>query len=142
LTRRLAALVVLLGVASGLAGGCSKDEGSQEKFCAALPTTPDLSVLLEDLDTADPTQLDARLSKATDQFHRLAKAAPDPIADDVDTVADTVDEILGVVEDNLDDRDALRKELAARKARLLEAGPPAQRVVDYAKDVCGIDLGG
>ena len=36
---------------------------------------------------------------------------------------------------------ALRAELASRKAELLGAGPSAQRVVDYARDECGIDLG-
>jgi hypothetical protein len=141
LSRRLAALVVLLGIAGGVASACSKDHGSQEKFCAALPATPDLSALLQDLGSTDPAKLEDRLSEGADQFHRLAKSAPDEIRSDVDRVTETVDEILDMVRGHLDDPGGLRAELASRKSHLLAVGPAAQRVVDYAADTCGIDLG-
>jgi hypothetical protein len=139
---RLAAIVVLLAIVGAAASGCSKDHGSQEKFCAELPATPDLSSLLDDLGSASPTQLEQQLSDGSDQFHRLAKAAPSQIKADAERVRDTVDEILDAVRDHLDDPKGLRTELAAKKAHLLAVGPAAQRVVDYAADACGIELGG
>jgi hypothetical protein len=143
LRRRLAALVLLLGVAGGLVAGCSDDEGgSVEEFCAQLPDAPSLADLVDDLDTVEPEQLETQLSRGADQFDELQDASPDAIRDDVGRVADAVDEVLEVVQDNVDDRDALRAELAERKARLLQAGPPAQRLVDYARDACDVDLGG
>jgi hypothetical protein len=140
LRHRLAAFVVLLGVL-GVVTACSEDHGSKAKFCAALPTTPDLSTLLDNLDTAEPSQVEDRLQKGADRFRLLAKASPPEISDDVDQVAHTVEQILGVVRDNLDDRAALRAALAAKRPTFLAAGAPAQRVVDYARDECGVDLG-
>ena len=139
---RLAAIVVLLTIVGLAAPACSKDHGSQEKFCAQLPKTPDLTSLLQQLGTASPAQLEKQLSDGSDQFHELAKDAPSKIKPDTERVRDTVDEILDAVRAHIDDPKALRAELAARKAHLLAVGPAAQRVVDYAADSCGIDLGG
>ena len=139
--RRLAAVVVLLGVLGGAVTACSKDEGSQEQFCARLPETPDLADVVRDLDSAQPEQLDERLSNAADGYGDLEDASPDEIREDVGRVTDAVEGILDVVREHIDDREALRTELASRKADLLGVGPSAQRVVDYARDACGIDLG-
>ena len=139
--RRLAALTVLLCILGAGATGCSDDGGSKEEICAALPDTPDLESVVADLDTAEPDELDSRLSNAAKQFRELERAAPDEIHDEVQQVSDAVQEILDVVQDHLDDREALRTELASRKAELLDVGPAAQRLVDYARDTCGIDLG-
>jgi hypothetical protein len=142
LSVRLAAIVVLLVIAGAVASGCSKDHGSQQKFCAELPATPDLSSLLANLGSASPATLEQQLSDGSDQFHELAKAAPDQVKADAERVRDTVDEILDAVRDHLDDPKGLRAELAAKKAHLLAVGPAAQRVVDYAADACGVELGG
>jgi hypothetical protein len=142
LSLRLAAIVVLLAIVGLAAPACSKDHGSQERFCAQLPNTPDLSSLLQQLGTASPSQLEKQLSDGSDQFHELAKDAPKQIKADTERVRDTVDEILDAVRAHIDDPKALRAELAARKAHLLAVGPAAQRVVDYAADACGIELGG
>jgi hypothetical protein len=141
LRHRLAAVVVLLGILGGAATACSNDGGSEDRFCAQLPETPDLADVVRDLDSAAPEQLDDRLSNAADSYGDLRDAAPDEVRDDVDRVTDTVERILRVVREHIDDRDALRTELASRKADLLGVGPSAQRVVDYARDTCGIDLG-
>ena len=139
--RRLAALAVLLCVFGAGASGCSDDGGSEEALCAALPDTPDLASVVADLDSAEPDELESRLSSAAEQFRDLKGAAPDEIQGDVEQVSDAVEEILDVVQDHLDDREALRTELASRKAELLDVGPAAQRLVDYARETCGIDLG-
>jgi hypothetical protein len=141
LTGRLAALVVSVAVLGAATTACSQDHRSKERFCAALPTTPDLSTLLDDLDTAEPREVETRLEKGADRFRMLADAAPPAISDDVDRVADTVEDVLQVVEQHLDDPDGLRAALVRKKAALLAAGAPAQRVVDYAREECGVDLG-
>ena len=83
--RRLAAVVVLLGVLGGALAACSDDDGSQESFCARLPETPDLADVVRDLDSAEPEQLDDRLSNAADSYGDLRDASPDEIRDDVET---------------------------------------------------------
>ena len=140
--RRLAAAcgaaLVLLG-----APACSDDDGgSREAFCAALPETPDLATVLDDLEGTPPAELQQRLDDGAERFRDLEDAAPDAIRDDVGRVADAVEDVLAVVRAHGGDREQLRAELARRDARLLAAGPSAQRVVDYARMGCGIELGG
>jgi hypothetical protein len=98
--------------------------------------------VLDDLDGTPPAQLERRLDDAADRFGELEGAAPEPIRDDVARVADVVEEVLDVVNEHADDREVLRAELAERDARLLAVGPAAQRVVDYARRACGVELGG
>jgi hypothetical protein len=140
--RRLAAACAAALVLVG-APACSDDDGgSREAFCAALPRTPDLATVLDDLDGTPPAELEPRLDDGVDRFRDLEDAAPDQIRDEVGRVADVVEEILDVVREHADDREVLRDELTERDGRLLAVGPAAQRVVDYARRACGVELGG
>ena len=133
------ATVTLLGM---LASGCATHEGSQAKFCAALPKTGDLMSILNDFSSTDPAQLSRRFSTGLAQYRQLERDAPREIRGDVATLADAVEQILAVVQRHPDDLSAIRNELTGSRSVLVSAGKSALSVSNYAQAKCGINING
>ncbi|MEJ7583976.1 MAG: hypothetical protein WKF43_07785 [Acidimicrobiales bacterium] len=121
---------------------CTRSSGSKDKFCGALPDTDDVFALIDDLDATDSARLEQRFDAGLAEFRELERAAPRQIRSDVAVVADAVERILQAVQQHPDDMGAVREELGRSSASLLGSGKSALALRDYARDECGITLGG
>jgi hypothetical protein len=135
--RRLgtAALVLLVALA-----GCGKDEGSKAAFCARLDDVGAFERPFEAAFSTDNADASRRsLDQALSQFDHIVAAAPAIIEDDMELLADVLDQMRDRADksgggDRFDafadlDIDTTKVEAASRD------------VSRYAKRECGVDLG-
>ena len=130
----VATSLVLVVSASGLAG-CSDDEGDPAAFCAGVQEVQSIESLIG----AAPAEQDpaTSLRAAGERLRDLSGDAPDEVASDVRRLADAVETLAEAAADP-DIGVAARLGELDREA-LVEA---AMDVEAYAREECGVDLGG
>ena len=133
------ALVALITAASGCTG--SDSSGSDEAFCARLAETPALSTVIERFTSASSGELDQRLDEAAEAYAALRDAAPGEIDDEVATLVDLVDAVIGAVRSNPDDTVAVADQVRSVIGDHPEADAASIEVTDYAARTCNIELG-
>jgi hypothetical protein len=130
----------VLAVGALVLSGCSKDEGSQEAFCAQVAKVPSLEATLSRFSEVDADVLADRIEKARAAYHDLEDAAPGQIDGETAAVVDLVDAVLDAVLEHPDDPEQAAAQL--REAMDDHAGVDDDRaaVAAYAADECGVTL--
>lgn len=132
-----AAAAVLAG--GVLLGACS-DDGDPSAFCDRLGTTPDVADVLSGVDGSDPGGSEAAVREGVSSWRQLEAAAPGEVRADVARVRQGVELVLEAVEDNPDDLPAAREQITSQADELSGLVQAGQRVADYARTECGLEL--
>ena len=132
-------LAALITAATGCTG--SDSSGSDEAFCARLAETPALSTVIERFTSASSGELDQRLDEAAEAYAALRKAAPGEIDDEVDTLVDLVDAVIGAVRANPDDTVAVADQIRSVIGDHPGAEAASTEVTNYASGTCNLELG-
>jgi len=118
-------------------GGAASGSGDKERFCE-LASRDDIA----GLDDFDPTR-DGDMAELDAALDDLRDAAPEEIRDDVETVADGLRELVGILSTmDTSDPDAMAElaertdELEALQERMESS---VERVDRYLEEECGID---
>lgn len=131
-----------LGSLLTMTAGCTDSDGggSDEAFCAQLADTPALSTVIERFTNTSPGDLEQRLDEAAGAYADLRSSAPGAIDDEVDTLVDLVDAVIGAVRANPDDPVAAADQVRSVMADHPDAESASEAVTTYASTTCGIEL--
>ena len=138
--RRFAPAIAVVALSFATVG-CSHHQGSQAKFCAQVKEVPALQTVLQGYQTADATELQARLSSARSHYDALVSAAPSSIHDDVATLVGLVDAVIDSTKAHPHDAKAIAADLRTYVKAHPGANAATSKVDTYASDTCGVDLG-
>jgi hypothetical protein len=138
--RRLLLLALAALLLTPLA--CSRQGGDKESFCSLIADVDDLFMVLQDFDATDPEELDQRFEESVAEYRALERAAPREIKPDVAELGNVVEDVLGAVQRNGDDRAAIATDLGELQKDHPGAAAAGLRVIDFADKECGIKLEG
>lgn len=138
---RWAAAALLASASVGAAACTDDDTGSEEAFCEQVVNTPELATVIAGFANVSPVELDNRLDDAADAYAELRSSAPGEIDDEVDTMVDLVDAVIGAVRANPADQVAAADQVRSVMAEHPDASAAQRAVVDYAAEACGTQLG-
>lgn len=147
-----AAVLALAACDSGGNGGVSAGGGSSEAFCGLADEVQGLEDLGEGIDPTDFGALEGQLDEFNSVLADAVDAAPDEIRDDVELVANTVNEMFEAMRGPLQELSE-NPEAAAQNPEIFqelqEAAPTpeeeeeleaaSQRIEEFVEEECGID---
>lgn len=118
--------------------GCSS--GSTDDYCAeATDVAADNPAgVFAAWDPADPAASGDELQRAARQLQGLADVAPAEIDADIGLIAETAEDLAGVLTELTGDE--LTTALQERAADFVEADEASRRVTDFTRSQCGVDL--
>lgn len=135
---------VLLAAGLVLAGAACGGGGSSSSFCDVVEDAQADFAEFEEFDGTNTDNIEETFTQAASAFEDMADAAPSEIEDDMQVLNEAMQDFISILEDADWDVMALATdEDAAEKLEAMsseEYNDASDRVAEYAKDECGIDL--